>query len=227
MEQKHSYSCENPHEPTVVVNVNEDPRSSTIPATPPPQSAPDEQDQNWLLKLLKQFVSLFLSQVSESKVDTFTLPSPKTKPITPSGRRRSFSKLSFAIILLLIGGFVGYILSHTTSSPTNVDLIRHVTIELNYVKSDPNPPLRLPFLARGIYFCDVSYPVPGNPSFKEVLEDFDEGTKNNTADVYQQCFDYSPGSHTKLSGDLVTLIVSGYRDQATSSFRNILQIIPE
>ena len=54
-----------------------------------------------------------------------------------------------------------------------------------------------------------------------------KGQKTNSADVFATCQDYAENSGSAHAGKPVTLIVNGVRNSNTSTFRNILRVIPQ
>jgi len=77
-----------------------------------------------------------------------------------------------------------------------------------------------------MYLCDTQYTVEGK-QVSEVFKDADEGAKVNSSDVFQSCQIYALNNNTSYSGKPVALIVNGTRNVETSSFRNIIGIIPQ
>jgi hypothetical protein len=143
------------------------------------------------------------------------------------------------ITLLLASGLGGYLIhlpspsSKPLPSPTpypnfpdvvnigyvNYGVIYNVTIIDTYEST-------LPGKNDSTDFCDTEYSVQGK-LVREVFQDIDEGNKTDSGDVRLLCHLYALDSNSSKAGKPVTLVVSGIRYTPTSSFRNILRLIPQ
>jgi hypothetical protein len=116
----------------------------------------------------------------------------------------------------------------------NVGLLDGVTITGTWIKQLPKHPGQS-------YMIGIAFPKPNScdsscslaltdilgqdascegQECSAELTDVDEGSKDNSADVYQQCSIYQTGAQKVL------IMFSGVRDQANSDFANILLARP-